>query len=139
LRALVVGTLAAAVVAAAIAYAVVFAVDRSAAWSVWLGLPIILVAAAVSLTFVGLQGRQTIIAWPSKWLAASGIRAGATLLFAALAYVLFNPPPVAYALSLLGGYIAVLIVETALFTMALNRTWKAETSSTKTTETEEPS
>ncbi len=130
------GTLIAAVAAAAVAYAAILALDPSAAWTAVLSLPVVLLAAGGSLLFVAAQGRQTLVTWPGKWLAGSGIRAAATLLLAALAFIFFKPPLLPYALSLLGGYIAVLIVETAIFTMALNRTWKAETPSAATTETE---
>jgi hypothetical protein len=139
MRSLSIGTIAAAVLAGLVAWLCASALRPDAAWAAWVGVPIVLIAAALSLAFVALQGSQTVIVWPSKWLAASGIRSAATLLFGVLGYILLKPDAVTYALALLGGYIAVLIVETTVFTAALNRTWKAETESAQTTDTEEPS
>lgn len=129
MRPLAIGTSAAGVAAGLVAWVVAFLLRPDAAWVASLAAGVVILASAVSLVFVALQGRQTVIAWSMKWLAGSAIRAGATFLLAAFAYALLRPDLLTYALSLFGGYIAVLIVETLIFTNALKRTYEADTES----------
>ncbi|MCK4872783.1 MAG: hypothetical protein KAS72_08675 [Phycisphaerales bacterium] len=125
---LVTGVVITSVAAGVIAYIVALITQPDAAMDAWWATLVVLLSALAGTIFLMTRGSRTIVEWSAAWLAATGIRLAGTVLLAIGAYFLVDPDPLVGALSLTGGYIAVLIVEATILTRALRRAWDARTS-----------
>ena len=125
---LVTGVVIASAAAGAIAYIIAFITQPGAAMDAWWAALVVLLGALTGTGFLMTRGSRTIVEWSAAWLAATGIRLAGTVLLAIGAYFLVDPDPLVGALSLVGGYIAVLTVEATILTRELRRAWNARTS-----------